>query len=116
MKNLANVVLMEPEMDDQFVHQKLASGEMIPFRAESDRGNAILTIEIKQKKTEKVLYVWYLSGKGIVGNGQHILDTLVALGKLNECVAIEAFASPGWGKYLTRAGFNIEHVFVRKEL
>lgn len=118
LKNLATVVRQDPEMTQEFVRDKLLKGEMIPWRVEGSRGNAILMLEIKQKRTEKVLYVWYLSGKGIVGNGHYILDTLEAIAKLNNCVAVEAFTSLRFGKYLSRpeGGFKIKHVFVRKEL
>jgi len=115
---LANVVKQDSEMDEGFVHNKLVNRSMIPWRVETDRGNTIVVVEIKQKKTEKILYIWYLSGKGVVGHGHYILDTLEAFARLHDCVAIEAFASLRWGKYLSRpdGGFNIKHVFVRKEL
>jgi len=118
MKNLADVVQMDKEVQPQFVHDKLTAGEMIPWRAESSRGNSIVVMEVKQKSTERVLYVWYLSGKGILGHGRYILDTITEFAKLHNCAAIEAFASLRWGKYLSRpeAGFEIKHVFIRKEL
>ena len=118
MINLANVVKQDPEVEDAFVHDKLVQGSMIPWRAETSRGNSIVVVEIKQKRKEKVLYVWYLSGKGVVGHGHYILDTLEAFARLNDCKAIEAFTSLRWGQYLSRddGGFKIKHVFVRKEL
>ena len=118
MLNIAKVVRQDPEMTQAFVHDKLVKGDMIPWRVESDRGSAILLLEVKQKRTEKVLYIWYLSGIGVLGHGHYILDTLEAIAKLNDCVAIEAFTSLRYGKYLSRpeGGFKIKHVFVRKEL
>lgn len=118
MDNLAVVLRQDPEVESQFVHDKLLNGSMIPWRAETNKGNSLVVVEIKQKRKEKVLYVWYLSGKGVVGHGHYILDTLEAFARLNDCVAIEAFASLRWAKYLSRddGGFKIKHVFVRKEL
>ena len=118
MTNLSKVIKLDPEMDEEFVNQQLNLGKMIPWRVETSRGNAIILYEVKQKKKEKVLYVWYMSGKGVVGNGKYILDTLEAIAKLNDCEAIEAFTSLCWGKWLSRpeGGFKIKHVFVRKEL
>ena len=118
MENLASVVQLDKEVAPQFVHDKLMSGEMIPWRAESTRGNSLVVMEIKQKKNERTMYVWYLSGKGIVGHGKYILETIVEFAKLHNCDAVEAFTSLRWGKYLSRpeGGFEIKHVFVRKEL
>ena len=118
MMNLAAVVKQDPEVSNAFVHDKLVKGDMIPWRVETNKGNSIVVVEIKQKNKEKVLYVWYLSGKGVVGHGHYILDTLEAFARLNECKAVEAFTSLRWGQYLSRpeGGFKIKHVFVRKEL
>ncbi len=116
---LATVVTTEdPEMDPKRIYGMLASGQMTPWRIESKRGNCILCTEIKNKIHERTLYVWYLCGKGIVGNGVYILDTLEAYGKLMGCSAIEALAMDGWAKYLTRpeGGFKVEHVFLKKEI
>ena len=118
MANLARVVQMDPEVEEQFVHDKLVDGTMIPWRVETSRGNVLIVVEFKQKRKEKVLYVWYLSGKGVYGHSVYILHTLEEFAKLNDCVAIEAFASLRWAKYLSRpeGGFEIKHAFVRKEL
>ncbi len=116
---LAKVVSLEdPGMDPDQIYSMLASGQMVPWRVETKKGNSILCTEVKNKRHEKTLYVWYLCGKGIVGNGKYILDTLEAYGKLMGCSAIEALAMKGWAKYLTRpeGGFKVEHVFLKKEL
>jgi hypothetical protein len=116
---LAEVVTTEdPEMDPRRVYGMLATQQMVPWRVETKKGNCILCTEVKNKIHEKTLYVWYLCGKGIVGNGKYILSTLEAYGKLQGCSAIEALAMDGWAKYLTRpeGGFKVEHVFLKKEL
>jgi len=118
LKNLARVVQMDADMNPQFVHDKLVNGEMVPWRAESPKGNSLVVMEIKQKKEERVLYVWYLSGRGVVGNGHYILDTICAFAKLHNCQAVEALTSLRFAKYLSRpeGGFDIKHTFVRKEI
>ncbi len=116
LTNLANVVSQDSEMTSKFVFAKLAKNEMQPWRVETDRGNTLLVFEIKQKMKEKVLYIWYISGRGLLGNGQYVLDTLIEIGRINECSAIETFTHHRYAKYLTRAGFKIVHTFVRKEI
>ncbi len=118
MKNLAAVVQLDSEMNPQFVHDKLMNGEMVPWRAESDKGNSLVIMEVKQKNTERILYVWYLSGKGVYGNGHYILDTITEFAKLHNCQAVEALTNLRFAKYLSRpeGGFEIKHAFVRKEI
>jgi len=118
LKNLAEVSMSDPETEPEFVYDKLSRGEMVPWRAETSQGNSILLLEVRQKKTERILYVWYLAGKGVIGNGKYILDTIVEFAKLHNCDAIETLTSLSLGQYLSRpeAGFKIKHVFVRKEL
>jgi hypothetical protein len=117
LDSLAEVVKLDPEMDSQFVYSKLALGEMLPWRIETDKGNTILVAEVKQKKQSKVLYVWYLSGKGLIGHAKYVMDTLVEYAKLHDCVAIEALMHDmRLAKYFGRGNFDIKHVFVRKEI
>ncbi len=118
MDNLAKVVELDSEMNPQFVHDKLMNGEMVPWRAEGSTGTSIVVMEVKQKAKERVLYVWYLSGKGIVGNGHYILDTIIEFAKLHNCAAVEALTNLRFAKYLSRpeGGFKIKHAFVRKEV
>lgn len=116
LKNLADVAMMDPEMDAEYVYSKLATGEMLPWRLETDKGNSILVVEVKQKKKIRSLYVWYASGKGLVGNGSYVTEVLVEFAKLNNCTSLEAVTTPAYARYLAKVGFEIEHVFIKKEL
>jgi len=114
---LADVVSHDPEMDPSFIYKKMAHGEMIPWRLETTRGNSIVLTEVKHKRFEKTLYVWYLSGKGFVGHAQYMLDTFEEYCKLNGCTAIEALMEDQrLANYFKRGKFNIKHVFVRREV
>lgn len=116
LDNLASVAVTDPEMDEQFIYGKLATGETMPWRIETDKGNTILLIEIKQRKQERVLFVPYLAGKGFVGNGKFVIDTLVEFAKLHNCTVIESQPTVQFAKYLKCVGFKIERCIVRKEI
>lgn len=116
LDNLANVVQLDPEVESQFVYGKLARGEMVPWRVETDKGNTILIVEVKQKKQERTLYVWFVGGEGFVGSGRFVLDTLVEYAKLHNCTAVESLTSPQFARYLKRVGFSTKHCFVKKEI
>ena len=116
LEGIAKIIDRDPETDPQFIYNKLSSGAIVPWRLETSKGNTILTIEVRDRKKERVLYIWCAAGSGLVGNGHYVVDTLAAFAKLNNCVALEAVAAPGFAKYLGRAGFEPTHVFVRKEL
>ena len=116
LDNLAVVVNLDPEMEPQFVYNKLACGEMLPWKLETPKGNTLITVEIKQKKHERTLYVWTAGGTGLIGNAKYITETLVEFAKLNNCTALEALTTPAFAKYMGRVDFKIKHVFVKKEL
>lgn len=116
LRSLADVVQLDPEVESQFVYGKLARGEMVPWRVETDKGRTIIVVEVKQKKQERTLYVWFVGGRGFVGNGRFVLDTLVEYAKLHNCTALESLTSPQYARYLERVGFKTKHCFVKKEI
>lgn len=116
LDNLADVATLDANVDPQFVYKKLARGEMLPWRVETSKGNGFLVLEIQQKPTERTLYVWYVSGKGMLGHIKYITETLVEVAKMYNCDSIEALTTESFAKYLGRVDFRLKHCFIRKEL
>lgn len=116
LKGIAIVVDQDPDTDPQGVYDKLASGMMVPWRLETPKGNVIITVEIRDRKRDRVLYVWFAAGNGLLGNGKYVTETLMEFAKLNNCTSLETVTSPLLAKYFSKMGFKPTHVFVSKEL
>ena len=113
---LASAAMMDPDMDEQIVYGRMAVGELLPWRVETDKGNSLILLEIKQRKQDRILFVLYVAGKGFVGNGKFVIETLVEFAKLHNCTAIESQTNMQLAKYLKCVGFKIERCTIRKEI
>ncbi|KKN65229.1 hypothetical protein LCGC14_0484050 [marine sediment metagenome] len=116
LKGIAKVVDLDPETEPQFVYNKLSEGEMVPWRLETTDGNVIITVEIRSRKKDRVLYIWFAAGKGLIKHGKFAFDTLEEFARLNNCAAMETVTIPKFADYALGLGGKITHIFVRKEL
>lgn len=116
MENIKLALNVDPGGDPKQVYNKLASGKAIPWRYSTPLGNTILLIEESEDKKEKYLYVWYMGGKGMVGNTQYFIDVLTEYGRRIGCKSIRSASTPRIAKYMKRFDFVPQLVQMRKEI
>jgi len=118
MQHLAEIILLDPNMEEQYIYDKLATGAAVPWRLVTDKGTGIMLLEVRDRRTERTLNIFFVAGEGIHGSVLYILDTVIEFAKLHNCTAVDAFTKPCIGKYLCRpeTGFETTHYHVRKEL
>jgi len=116
LKGIALVVDQDPETEPEFVYNKLSSGAMVPWRLETTDGNVIVTVEIRDRKIGRVLFIWFVAGKGLFKNVKYVTETLVEFARLNNCTALETITLPIFAERMEELGGKITHITVKKEL
>ncbi len=116
INNLQLALKTDPAGNPELVYTKLSTGKAIPWRYSTPKGNILLILEENQDKKEKYIFVWYMGGKGMLGNAQYAVDALVEYAKIRECKSVRSFSIPVIAKYLKRFDFIPQMVALRKEI
>jgi hypothetical protein len=116
LEGIALVVDQDPETEPQFVYNKLSEGEMVPWRLETPDGNVIVAVEVRNRKKDRVLFVWFVAGKGLFKNVRYVMETLIEFAKLNNCTALETITLPIFAERMEELGGKVTHITVKKEL
>jgi hypothetical protein len=116
LEGIALVVDQDPETEPQFVYNKLSEGEMVPWRLETPDGNVIVSVEVRNRKKDRVLFVWFVAGKGLFKNVRYVMETLIEFAKLNNCTALETITLPIFAERMEELGGKVTHITVKKEL